>query len=35
MKLNENKVLVSISNYIQGMDMIFNGINVSEDRYEK
>ena len=29
MKLNENKLLVSVNNYTQGMHMIFSGINVN------
>ena len=29
MKLNQNKLLVSIKNYIQGMHVIFSGISVN------
>ena len=29
MKINQNKFLVSINNYVQGMHMIFNGANVN------
>ena len=35
MKLNENKLLISINNYIQGMLIIFNGINVSGRQISK